>query len=319
MRLIFEPKESLARLMVENAPQLRSLKLPINPFLWPFDQGEGELPVVQLKANQDAEVRILSRVIKLDSTSWIDGRQFSQAGPRISASGIIPGLHRTSLSSSSTSEYLRDLKYLEFKIATNRHQTILKPLIHVDDHPFHSRILPPAQKLDYDPTREGKFVSYQDPVTLTSTWRWETQDSTYECERYQAWAASVGVTSAAEQAEEAAERAEEAAERARSARGNVRWMCSPPRAPPREVDSEDDEIPAGRVQARTREITPRPTRGHPHRRYSTPPRRSIPRMMDSEDEEIPTGRVQARVREVTPPDRIKVIGVTTSQSAHHRW
>jgi hypothetical protein len=160
--------------MVENAPQLRSLTLPINPFLWPFDQGDGEMPLFELKANQDAEEKILRRVIKLDSTSWIDGRQISRTYPEVQEPGIIPHPHQSL--PANARHYLRHLKYLEFKIASNRIQTILKPLIHVDDHPFRSRSLPPAQKLDYDPIRGGKFVSYRDPVTSASTWRWETKD-----------------------------------------------------------------------------------------------------------------------------------------------
>lgn len=211
---------ALAKTIVENAPLLRSLQLPVNPELHLL-LAENEHSDVLVAEQRQPEQQILGSLLPLGNVNPPDeGINSNEPSlPRtMDASGSRPvedqhASTRTFLIQPSPSSRLEHLEYLEFKLCSERKQTIINPLIHPDDHPFHSRILPPEQKVDEDPGRIGRFVASalavaprqssaegdeiasgplgRESNVAASTWRWESSGKLMECEHYTVWSASI--------------------------------------------------------------------------------------------------------------------------------
>ncbi|KAJ9112339.1 hypothetical protein QFC19_000759 [Naganishia cerealis] len=213
-----EQWDALAKAIISTAPQLRSLTLPITPESW-FrfkrsdnpERGEG---IDHMEARPPGIRNILSRIVNLDANSRIDSltkaaEDSSQfVSQRVGSSGeVLPDLD-------GSSHGLQHLEYLEFKLYSRPDRKLYDPLIHVDDHPFHSRVLPAERKVDVDPGRDGAWVPQSAATVITDentlhssrhepgsqqirtrpmaqpVMRWQSNGKLLGCEVYKVWSAS---------------------------------------------------------------------------------------------------------------------------------
>jgi hypothetical protein len=218
--LSFSLQDALAKVIVQSAPKLRRLQLPVNPGL-DYLSSEPEYSDDTIERRRQAERIILGSLLSLgDSISVDDSINADEATPsrpQGTAFARPPAEQHTTMRTfaipPSPALHLEHLEYLEFKVGSERRQTIIDPFIHPDDHPFHSRILPPEQKVDEDPGRIGRFVASgiaAAPVQPSSepggvapvrtgeqlnvpisTWRWESSGKLLECEHYTVWTAII--------------------------------------------------------------------------------------------------------------------------------
>lgn len=206
-------------MIVENAPLLQTLQLPVNPGLQLLSDTEYSNDFIE--EHRQTEQQILgsllalgepnSRDIGINSNEPLPPTTTDASGSR--AAGDQHTSTRTFSVQSSPASRLEHLEHLELKLGSERKQTIIDPLIHPDDHPFHSRILPPEQKVAEDPGRIGRFVASGraaaprqssaegneailgsrggEPNVAAATWRWESSGKLLECEHYTVWSACI--------------------------------------------------------------------------------------------------------------------------------
>lgn len=210
----FLPQNSLAKIIVDNAPHLRALQLPVNPGVYHSPLVRDTQGIDVANKRKEVEERVLYSLFALDNTRYSGDRNITTDAIGPGSTGEEPC--RYFFGRPAPTSRLDHLEYLEFKLDSGRKQTIIDPLVHTDDHPFHSRILPPDEKVDEDPGRIGRFISNgvavaappgersaeSEEISLrptalagssatAPTWRWESSGKLLECEYYTVWSATI--------------------------------------------------------------------------------------------------------------------------------